>query len=170
MWDRNPQHDLFQGNYSTCCIGMGEMNAEDMPTYLMNTAFNMIEIVDNNTGSTIGNALCYIAKDKYNYPELIIDNIEIKNSEIPSKQTGLELRNAIIQYAKNLCKSINGKGLPIWIGKLFNDIPCNDLPSYKHTCELLGNLANAYNVYVDAFDGWTDVNDLSDCISLYRVN
>lgn len=170
MWDRNPQHDLFQGNYSTCCIGMGEMNAEAMPTYLMNTAFNMIEIVDNNTDNTIGNALCYIVKNNNNCPELIIDNIEIKNSEIPSKRTGLKLRNAIIQYAKNLCKSLNGKGLKIWIGESFNDIPCNDLPAYEHECELLGNLTNVYSVYVDAFDGWTDVNDLSDCINLYRVN
>jgi len=29
----------------------------------MDTAYNMIELVDNTNGKTIGNALCYFAKD-----------------------------------------------------------------------------------------------------------
>ena len=33
MWDRVPQKDLFQGNYSTCCIGMGGGNGSAMPHY-----------------------------------------------------------------------------------------------------------------------------------------
>ena len=74
MWDRNPVKDLFQGNYSTCCIGVGEENEEYMNQYLLNTTFNMIEITDNKTGDTVGNALCYfgIANSK---PIFIIDNI-----------------------------------------------------------------------------------------------
>ncbi|MBQ8475830.1 hypothetical protein IJ531_02095, partial [bacterium] len=37
MWDRIPQKDIFQGNYSTCCIGMGGGNGAAMPHYLLNS-------------------------------------------------------------------------------------------------------------------------------------
>ena len=51
---------------------MGGGNGTAMPYYLMNTAFNMIELVDNESGKTIGNALCFFEKDK-NGKALITD-------------------------------------------------------------------------------------------------
>jgi len=171
MWDRNPQKDLFQGNYSTCCIGMGEVNAEAMPVYLMNTAFNMIELVDNTTGNTIGNALCYLTTDKYGCPEFMIDNIEIRNSKKPSKKTGIELRNAIIRYAQNVCKNLNGEGMVIWLGDSYNDIPTNpDSKAVTHNSTFVGDVSNVDSVYIDAFGGWNQTDYLSDTIYLHRMD
>ncbi|MBQ7286226.1 MAG: hypothetical protein IJW73_00520 [Candidatus Gastranaerophilales bacterium] len=84
MWDRIPQKDLFQGNYSTCCIGMGKDNGRAMPHYLLNSMFNMIEVVDNKTDKTIGNALCYFVKNENDEIIFVVDNIEIANKHKPS--------------------------------------------------------------------------------------
>ena len=93
MWDRNPAYDLFQGNYSTCCISIGGANGSAMPHYLLNSAFNMIELKDNSTGETIGNALCYFATDEFNEPLFVIDNIEIANKHKMSNKASAELLN-----------------------------------------------------------------------------
>ena len=156
MWDRIPQKDLFQGNYSTCCIGLGNENSETMPVYLMHTAFNMIEIVDNETGKIIGNALCYfVKKNSSDKTAFVIDNIEINNSLKPSKETGIKLRNAIKQYAKNIVKEVTGNNkMPIYLGKSFNDIPDKDLPFNKENISLLGDLSPDTDIYLDVFKGW----------------
>lgn len=167
MWDRVPQHDLFQGNYSTCCIGMGAANGWSMPVYLLNTAFNMIELVDNNTGETVGNALCYFVKDDLNNPKFIIDNIEIRNSVKPSDEVGKQLRSAITEYAKNIVRDVTGRdNIQILLGTSYNDVPVGDLnKSYSFIKTLGEELRN--EVYTDAID-YTKVAVIGE--SLYKLN
>lgn len=166
MWDRIPQKDLFQGNYSTCCIGVGGGNEPAMFDYLLNTTFNMIEIVDNKTGKTIGNALCYFVKNEQNEPEFVIDNIEINNNfKIWDKDFKYGIRNAIFEYAKNLADSITNKpDTKIFLGTNNNDIPEDDLDTIEETYTLLGeiNSETIYEnaVYLDAFDGWCDIDSV----------
>ena len=153
MWKRNPQHDLFQGNYSTCCIGLGKSNGKFMPYYLLNTAFNMIEIVDNTSGETVGNALCYFVCTDSGNPALVIDNIEIKNSEKPSDNTGLIIRDAIFKYAKNLAKEIAADdNIQIILGGKFNDVPIKNLDTNKSHVSFIGDVS-ANSIYLDLFGG-----------------
>ena len=165
MWDRSPSKDLFQGSYSGCCIALDGGNGDAMPQYLLNTAFNMIEIVDNNSGETVGNALCYLANLDTNYnhttlPALIIDNIEIRNSKKLSSENGKMLREAIFNYAKNITKSISGKNMPIYLGPTYNDVPCNDLKECRMFVKFLGEIATKNEssdedeIYLDTFNGW----------------
>ena len=106
MWDRVPQKDIFQGNYSTCCIAMGGSNGSAMPHYIMDTAYNMIELVDNNSGRTVGNALCYFVKGENGKLAFIIDNVEIANSVKPSDEIGKEVREQITEYASRIAKEV----------------------------------------------------------------
>ncbi len=169
MWDRIPQKDLFQGNYSTCCIGMGEINGSAMPHYLLNTAYNMIELTDNTTGKTIGNALCYFSKNSKKNPIFIIDNIEIKNSEIPSDTAGLELRNSIAQYASNVAKEVTGKNdIKIYMGGAYNDIPTSDLTKKIEKISFLGDVAND-SVYMDLYGGWVERDYLTQLCKLFEL-
>ena len=166
MWDRIPQKDLFQGNYSTCCIGMGAINGWSMPVYLLNTVFNMIELVDNNTGETVGNALCYFVKNDDNEPIFIIDNIEIRNSVKPSDEVGKKLRSAITEYAKNISHDVTGRdNIQILLGTSYNDLPVGDLiKSYSFMRTLGEELRN--EVYTDAID-YTKVAVIGE--SLYKL-
>ncbi|MBR1425099.1 hypothetical protein IJ579_06010, partial [bacterium] len=154
MWDRNPQKDLFQGNYSTCCIGMGGGNGWAMPHYIMNTSFNMIELVDNLTGKTIGNALCYFVEGPDGRPALIIDNIEINNSWRPSDDVGIELRDYITEYAANIAREVTGNDeTPIYMSSHYNDVPCEDLPGSRQEISFAGDM-DCDDIYLDLYDGW----------------
>ena len=155
MWDRNPQKDLFQGNFSTCCIGMGECNGKAMPHYLMNTAFNMIEMVDNNSGKTIGNALCYFVQDRNRTPIFVVDNIEINNSQKPSAKTGIELRKKIFEYASNVAKSVTGKETDVIMSGSYNDVKLDGLKQHNIKLKFIGDI-DGEEIYMDLFDGWTD--------------
>jgi len=169
MWDRYPQKDLFQGNYSTCCIKMGGTNAKAMPIYLLNTAFNMIELVDNNSGNTIGNALCYFAKDAKNKPIFILDNIEINNNHIPSAEVSKELLCKIKEYASNVAKEVTGENnIPIYLGVNYNDIDV-ELPEITKEIEFLGDF-DAYEIYLDVFGGWIDRDETLGKVSLCNLN
>lgn len=169
MWDRNPQKDLFQGNYSTCCIGVGHENGSIMPHYLMNCAFNMIELIDNTNGKTIGNALCYFAKDENGNPIFIIDNIEINNRIKLSQITSIKLRNSIIDYAKNIIKeTTNRVDIPIYMSKKFNDIYCSDLPSKDKTISFVGEI-DCNEIYMDLFGGWTRKDSLTQKIDMLEL-
>ena len=160
MWDRNPQKDIFQGNYSTCCIGMGVGNGSTMPHYIMDTAYNMIELVDNKTHSTIGNALCYFIKSEDGKPAFVIDNIEINNSVKPSNEVGLQLRNSIVEYASKVAKEVTGSDdVPIYIGGSYNDVPCSDLKQEEQNISFLGDI-DCDSIYMDLYDGWIDKSNL----------
>ena len=156
MWERNPQKDLFQGNYSTCCIGMGNGNGWAMPHYIMNTAFNMIEMVDNETGKVIGNALCYFVKDEYKAPAFIIDNIEINNNYKPSTEAGKKLRSKIKEYALNVAKDVTGRDdVNVYMSDNNNDLPFNDLERTRGTISFIGDID--YNkIYLDLYGGYID--------------
>ena len=166
MWDRIPQKDLFQGNYSTCCIGIGETNSTAMPEYLLNTAFNMIEIIDKSSNKTIGNALCYYGLDNKNEPLFIIDNIEINNSYRLTEKSREKIRNSITQYAQNINKEIcPDKNIPIYLGKNYNDVPNFDLEETNKSVNLLGKLQTD-DIYLDAFGGWCSNHKKPSTLSL----
>ena len=169
MWNRNPQEDLFQGNYSTCCIGMGGGNGFAMPHYLMDTAYNMIEIRDNNTGKIIGNALCYFVKGADGKPAFIIDNVEIANSMKPSDEVGIQLRNAITEYANNVVRDVTGKeDTPIYMGKSYNDVPIGDLQSHLETVTFVGDM-DGDMIYMDLFDGPTERSEFTSSVELLEL-
>lgn len=169
MWDRIPQKDLFQGNYSTCCIGMGEINSSAMSHYLLDTAYNMIELKDNKTGKIIGNALCYFAKDSKKNTIFVIDNIEIKNSEIPSDTVGVQLRNSIAEYATNVAHEVTGKNdIKICMGAQYNDVSTSDLTRKIDEISFLGDIDDS--VYMDLYNGWIDRDNLTKPCEFFELN
>ena len=154
MIDRVPQKDIFQGNYSTCCIGQGEFNDRAMAYYLMNTSCNMIEIVDNDSGKPIGNALCYFVEDKKGNPYFIIDNIEISNAHKGSREAGRKIRDSVTEYASKVVKQITGRDdINICMSDNYNDVPINGLSSKTKKVKLVGEV-EADELYMDLFGGW----------------
>lgn len=150
MWDRYPKKDLFQGNYSNCCIAMGRVNGHYMLDYLANTLFNMIEIVDNTNGKTLGNALCYFVKDPKDNLAFVVDNIEIDPAKTLTPENGIKLRECIADYIQEVISTLGRKNIPIYIGKSFNDLPVEDLPKAESFFSLLGKL-ECEEIYLDFF-------------------
>lgn len=156
MWDRDPIYDLFQGSYSTCCISLDGENSSAMPHYLLNTAFNMIELIDNSTGKTIGNALCYFITNEFDEPIFVIDNIEIANKHKMSDKASDELLNKITGYCINLCREISNRNIQIVMGTSYNDVYDEELYAIElEKANLLGEI-DCEEIYMDVFDGWDD--------------
>jgi hypothetical protein len=121
---------------------------------------NMIEVVDNNTGKTIGNALCYMAKGNDDKLAFIVDNIEINNAQKGSDQVLKGIRQSIAEYASNVTKQITGKeGIPIYMSKDYNDVPITDLNAHKEPMAIIGNLNPNVLYYTDLFKGWINPLD-----------
>ena len=174
MWDRVPQKDIFQGNYSTCCIAMGGGNGHAMPHYIMNTAYNMIELVDNNSGKTIGNALCFLAKKEDGTIVFIIDNVEIANSVKPSDDVGESLRAMLTNYASRIAEDVTGSNdVPIYLGPKYNDIPYLDLDCRHETqITFLGDI-DCDEIYMDAYTNnadWTSKDEFTKSVSLLDLS
>ncbi len=168
MWDRVPQKDLFQGNYSTCCIGMGDANGKMMPHYILDTAFNMIELVDNKSGNVIGNALCYFVEENGN-PAMVIDNIEINNNIKPSGKLCKIIRNKIGEYASNIANDVTGKNnVPVYIGGNHNDVSINDLLKKSEYISLIGDI-DTEDIYLDLYNGWVSHDDFYKRVDLYKL-
>ena len=117
MWDRFPQKDLFQGDYSDCCIKADGVNNDAIADYLLNTTFNMIEIIDTESNKVIGNALCYFALNKTSKkPVLILDNIELLKAYRTNPEQEIQLRTAIAEFAKNFAKKVaKGKNIDVYL-------------------------------------------------------
>lgn len=162
LWDRFPQKDLFQGNYSTCCLAMDHTTADSVPIYLMNTAFNMIELIDKNSGDTIGNAVCYFVSDEANRPCFILDDIEIRHNDIPPEDFGRSLRKGIMDFSYELCKRVTGRDdTEIYLGDAFNDVPDDDLIRGQKPVKFIGDYApDDEKVYLDAYYGLIDRDNL----------
>ena len=149
---------------------MGGANGYIMPNYILNTAFNMIELVDNISGKVIGNALCYFVKDEKGVPSLVIDNIEINNSYIPSEEVGKKLLNSITEYASNICKEVTGKGdTPIYLGTSNNDLKSEK--EIKIIRKFFIGDIDCHRIYLDAYGGWIYDYELgTNSRALYKLN
>lgn len=169
MWDRNPIKDIFHGNYSNCCIAMGDVNGTSMAIYLLNSAFNMMEIVDNATGNIIGNVLCYFVKNQNNEPVFVLDNIEIKPSYKMSEDVEKEFRKSLIDYSKKIAKSVIGDdNFKIYLGTSYNDIDCSDLLEQETKVEFLGDISTD-SIYLDGYKGWINREDLNSDLFYYDL-
>ena len=132
---------------------MGDTFANSMPVYLLNTAFNMIELVDNNTGEIIGNALCYFTQNTEGKLCIMIDNIEIRHNQTPNISTGINIRKAITKYASNIAKEVTGRNdTTIYLGAKYNDVETHDLKATEVYLKFIGGLSANYT-YSDVFHG-----------------
>ncbi len=165
MWDRNPAKDLFQGTYSTCCIALDRSCADAMPEFILNTSFNMIEIVDEFSGKTIGNSLCYFALTDNGSPVFIVDNIEINNNYKFKDKSAHCILGALKQYINNLVKEVYGKEVPIYVGKTYNDLKEFAVTDYKKI-EILGDIRSE-RIYLDLYGGWTTSNNSNKELNIF---
>jgi hypothetical protein len=148
---------------------MGGGNGSAMPHFVLNTAYNMIEIVDNVSGKTVGNALCYFITGEDGKPAFIVDNIEINNSVKPSSNIGIQLRDAITQYASNVSKEVtNSDDVPIYMSSFYNDVPYGDLPRHIENIAFLGDI-DCDEIYMDLYDGWVEKSDFSNNQALLKL-
>ena len=129
MWNRIPQESLFNGNYTTCCTGIDKEHGNSYIQYMLNTAFNTVE-VRTEKGKVIGMSRLFLANIN-NKPALIVENIEVNNRAskhylfddkraLPEEGTSVE-QLGVCHVQSALCRTtlrlVERFGLPFqWLG------------------------------------------------------
>jgi len=125
VWDRNPDVDLYQGDYSPCCIsiesGCGSSQYESaISDYLTEPAIQVVNIIDKERGIPVVAAWCWLGVDEHGKPHFIIDNIEA-NTDYTNKYHEL-LTKKLEKYIENYAKSIGFDKKDIFQGSANNDL------------------------------------------------
>ena len=171
LWDRNPQKDLFMGNRTSCCTAVIDgANGKATPIYLSNTAFNVIELTDEN-GNIVGMSRIFvgIVDEK---PSIIIENIELNNAFIKDKtQEELKfLRDNIFDYIANFASGISdNEKMNIYFSKNYTHVPTDDFELERKNIDFAGTLSSS-NIYLNCKPGWTTPQELKEepC-ELYKI-
>lgn len=111
MCNRNPDEDLYLGNYTDCCIRIDSdhMGAEStIADYLTDLGIQIITVRDEKKNIPVVAAWSWIGRDaKTNEAVLVIDNIEANTEySIPFQS---QISEKLKQYFEDLAKSIGVK-------------------------------------------------------------
>lgn len=162
MWNRIPQESLFNGNYTTCCTGIDKEHGNSYIQYMLNTAFNTVE-VRTEKGKVIGMSRLFLAKID-NKPALIVENIEVNNRAskhyLFDDKMKQKYREFVFDYIRDFAKSINKDAqneLPIYFSAHYfkvKDIEKGLKKPKTYDSEFIGWLPS--RIYINAKGGMHD--------------
>lgn len=106
LWSRNPDTDLYLGNYTDCCIRIDSTHMGSESTiadYLTDVGMQVVKVVDEKTDEPIVAAWLFVGEDQQSNPALVIDNIEANTdySEKFRSQLQQQVKDYIREYAKS---------------------------------------------------------------------
>ncbi len=118
LWDRNPKQDLFQGNYTHCCIAVGVkpgeqeegLNTHDPSTvlqYLVDQGINVVEIRDETNNTTIAQVWLFVSRDELGEPILVADNFEVHNNYVSDTNINNKIRDNMFSFLREYAKELN---------------------------------------------------------------
>ncbi|MCX6796714.1 MAG: GNAT family N-acetyltransferase [Candidatus Falkowbacteria bacterium] len=122
VWARNPDIDLYQGNYSPCCICIdsAHMGAEStIADYNTDLGIQIVNIWDETKNEPITAAWCWLGENEEGEKVLVIDNIE--SNTLFSSNFSEQLSKELFEYIKNYARKIGVD--KVVLGKANNDLP-----------------------------------------------
>jgi len=160
LWDRQPGKDLFQGNYTQCCVAVDSDEKFKIGDYLVNTGIQIIEVVDKNTNLPIAQTYVYFIKNRDGETSMVLDNIEINRGYLGAQR---DIGRNLVEYAKEFAERLtkqSGKPIKnILLGKRYNgDVVTKQIPmTTQYISEILGGNGVFGSSYVDSIGpGWVD--------------
>ncbi|OGF95100.1 hypothetical protein A2Y47_00640 [Candidatus Giovannonibacteria bacterium RIFCSPLOWO2_12_43_8] len=162
VWSRNPDIDLYQANYSPCCISIergyyadgGESTIADYNTDL---GIQIVQIWDKAKGEPVTAAWCWLGEDDKGENVLVVDNIESNTlySTNFTNQLTLKLQGYIKEYARDVGVE------KVVLGQKNNDLPSSDflagLQSSSGTYKKIGGYNRVGGYYLEAEDNPTKI-------------
>ncbi len=137
IWDRDPRKDLFQGNFTHCCIavgvketppggGMTTLYPETIFQYLLDLGINVAEVVDPDTDEPVAQVWLFVTLDNQGKPILVADNFEVNNRYPVGSDINRGIREAMFQFLNRYARACNIER--VVLGKVgINDVETNDL-------------------------------------------
>jgi HEAT repeat protein len=117
LWDRDPARDLFQGNYTHCCIAVGVKDAPQegglythdpatVAQFLADAGVQVAEVYDQERKDPIANTWLFVSKDSNGEPVLVLDNVEV-NNKYKDVVVNSAIRDNLFSFAKDYAKKCN---------------------------------------------------------------
>lgn len=170
MWERNPQKDLFMGNKTSCCTAMGEVNAASTPIYLLNSAFNVVEMKDDK-GNTVAMSRIFMANVD-NKPSLIMENVEVNQEFVKylDNEKQHEVLAEFVSYMKEFSKSVNGNNdTEVYLSTSYSKLNTDNLDKVTKEINFIGDISSE-NVYLNTATDWVSVDKMQNLSAeFYKV-
>ena len=132
VWERDPKKDLFQGNYSQCCIAVGVkdtppdggLNTHDPSTvmqFLADTGISVVEICDSERNNPVGNAWLFVSKNELGEPILVADNVELHKDYTNDPHLNNMIRDNLFSFLADYAKDVSLVGAGVGL------VPTNNI-------------------------------------------
>ena len=122
VWTRDPDTDLYQGNYSPCCICIDSQyhgSASPIADYNADLGIQIVNVWDEVKNEPVTAAWCWLGENEEGEAALVVDNIE--SNTFYSANFSEQFTDELFNYLKNYAKEVGAK--KIVLGKANNDLP-----------------------------------------------
>ncbi len=170
--DRAEPNMVFMGNYTSCCTALNEDKGDSVPNYLLNTAFNIIGVRDEQ-GDLVSTSRIFISSETKGKPVLIIDNIEISNKlrAVLKDDTSQEFVKNIWDYINSFSRKLSKKELPIYMSKKYPKIKLPERQEIVSSIKLAGDVTKT-PIYINTIGERVNPRESYSCelIDVFNKN
>jgi hypothetical protein len=110
LWDRNPDVDLYMGNYTDCCIRIDSEHMGEESTigdYLTDLGMQIVGIYDEKKKIPVAAAWCWIGIDDDDEKAFVVDNIEANTAY--STKYKEQMTKAVKSYIESYARAVGMK-------------------------------------------------------------
>ncbi len=155
MWKRDPPHDLFLGDFVSCCLATNSnLHFDTMIDHLIDQGIQVAEVIDDDTSKTIALAWLFLAKNRQNRPYLIIDNIEINDDYSSVQPLKDRIKEALIDYTIEYASSIGVKTVLAGTSG-YSKVTLDEYETEKFELEKIGGYFNNEKYYLEVLENDT---------------
>ncbi len=155
VWTRDPDVDLYQGNYSPCCICIDSQYhgaVSPIADYNADLGIQIVNVWDEVKNEPVTAAWCWLGQDEKGEAALVVDNIE--SNTFYSSNFSEQFTDELFKYLKNYAKEVGVK--KIVLGKANNDLPTTTrltkFPSDTGKYSKIGGASRAGGYFLEAED------------------
>lgn len=156
LWSRNPHVDLYQGDYSVCCVSINNnVHGSESPIsdYITDVGIQVLNIVDKSKNIPIAAAWLWLGRNDEGKTALVVDNIEANTDYTKQNREELEekLKKYLVQYAKDIKVDL------LVMGAVNNDLYLEAESSIESSFKKIGEPNRADGYYLEAEDAEVDL-------------
>ncbi len=161
--DRSAKNMVFMGNYTSCCTALGEEKGDSVPNYLLNTAFNIIGVKDEQ-GEIAATSRIFVSNNFQDEPFLVIDNIEISNKfrSSLSKDDSIKFAQEVWNYINKFAQSLSDNHTPVYMSHKYPKIFLPERPVISSRIKLAGATTRP-ELYINTIGDYVITKDSYGC-------
>lgn len=152
-WRRSPGRDIFQGNYSSCCIAVDGQFGFGILRYLTGHDVEMTEVVDTQTQEGLGQTFEFVSENRDGTLSYTIDNCELAAKVTVASDV---IQDALFDMAQETAQAMtidpSKRGIrEIIMGTNYNDVDIDNLAIQERTLRKVAGPMLGLKQYLDVF-------------------